>query len=272
MNICSALTFTPRRIRLHSQRYSYFIRHGYSIQVFRFAIRICLPLCRPGQYSEEDPPPFNDEDIVWHTWFAVFDHLVPPGDRDPEVIQLYMLDGAKFARGRSRSDRSRVNAQHCCPTQTFHTHTAPTATRRWIQATIHNYSATNQAAQLGLPFSCRENKLGEHPASSNMIHAVDIAGQAQNARHFNPTQPQFQQQRSQTVSLTPDMLHIREKEYYARGLDDERRFRPLRPIYSSHHITTIYRCTHSRPPSNSTCTVHHPTVPHASPTSVVPPP
>ncbi|KAF2109254.1 hypothetical protein BDV96DRAFT_243083 [Lophiotrema nucula] len=73
-------------------------------------IRVCNYIGR-DKYSEAKPEPLDDKDIVWHTWFAVFDHLVPPEDSDPEVLQLHWLENAEVVRGRSRSDRPRVNAE-----------------------------------------------------------------------------------------------------------------------------------------------------------------
>jgi hypothetical protein len=74
------------------------------------SIRVADYIAR-DTFPEDGLELVDDNDIIWQTWSAIFDHLVPVSEINPETIQLYILEDAKVVRGTSKKDRFKINSQ-----------------------------------------------------------------------------------------------------------------------------------------------------------------
>ena len=96
----------PAAIELARQIYTHLFE-SISLESMRLSIRHAIYLT---QEKRSDQPPLDQEQIVWDAYNITFDHLVAAGDKDPEVVQLYVDEDLRVTLGTSKSHKARVNA------------------------------------------------------------------------------------------------------------------------------------------------------------------
>jgi hypothetical protein len=96
----------PAAIELARQIYTHLFE-SISLESMRLLIRHAIYLT---QEKRSDQLPLDQEQIVWDAYNITFDHLVAAGDKDPEVVQLYVDEDLRVTLGTSKSHKARVNA------------------------------------------------------------------------------------------------------------------------------------------------------------------
>jgi hypothetical protein len=96
----------PAAIELARQIYTHLFE-SISLESMRLLIRHAIYLT---QEKRSDQLPLGQEQTVWDAYNITFDHVVAAGDKDPEVVQLYVDEDLRVTLGTSKSHKARVNA------------------------------------------------------------------------------------------------------------------------------------------------------------------